>query len=158
MRLYCYKTCAFFLSSEKDLSGENTFILNSNIGNLYTYKADKIDYTSNVTVSGGAGGAQNIIGMSVTISGLALSNLLNKLIIIFTTGEVPYSAMTFGTFKYINGANENLANFTTMCNEFIWGSNNTPTLSNEFSISFIFHSDVTSICNAYSKLSKFLVF
>ena len=31
MRLYCYKTCAFFLSSEKDLSGENTFILNSSI-------------------------------------------------------------------------------------------------------------------------------
>ena len=31
MCLNCYKTCAFFLSSEKDLSGENTFILNSNI-------------------------------------------------------------------------------------------------------------------------------
>ena len=111
-----------------------------------------------MTVSGGTSGAKNIIGMSVTISGLTLSNLLNKLIIIFTTGEVPYSAMTFGTFKYINGANENLANFTTMCNEFIWGSNNTPTLSNKFSINFIFHTDVTSICNAYSKISKFLVF
>ena len=31
LNLYCYKTCAFFLSSKKDLSGENTFILNSNI-------------------------------------------------------------------------------------------------------------------------------
>ena len=32
--LYCYKTCAFFLSSEKDLSVENTFILNSNLNTL----------------------------------------------------------------------------------------------------------------------------
>ena len=31
MCLNWYKTCAFFLSSEKDLLGENTFILNSNI-------------------------------------------------------------------------------------------------------------------------------
>ena len=42
MILYCYKTCAFFLSSEKDLSGENTFILNSNINK----KQNTIDYTS----------------------------------------------------------------------------------------------------------------
>ena len=125
---------------------------------FYSNKANKIDYTSNVTVSDGAGGAKNIIGMSVTISELPLSNLLNKLIIIFTTGEVPYSAMTFGTFKYINGANANLAYFTTMCDQYIWGSNNTPTLSNKFSINFIFHADVSSISNAYSKISKFLVF
>ena len=150
--LYCYKTCAFFLSSEKGLSGENTFILNSN-------KANKIDYTSNVTLRGGAGGAKNIIGMSVTISGLTLSNLTNKVLMIITGSEnSPFSALTFGIFSRIGGASGDIGHFTTMCNEFIWGSNNSPELSNNFIIDFIFHSDVTSICNAYSKLSKFLVF
>ena len=61
MLLYCYKTCAFFLSSEKDLSGENTFILNSNINK----KQNTIDYTS--TTKGEWGGNNNAGSIHITL-------------------------------------------------------------------------------------------
>ena len=52
MCLNCYKTCAFFLSSEKDLSGENTFILNSNINSRALLKKVTVSSIDKSNVSG----------------------------------------------------------------------------------------------------------
>ena len=71
MLLYCYKTCAFFLSSEKDLSGENTFILNSNINTLNTMIHDiSSDFTG--SISGGFGD----LTVTLTFSSLPVINPL----------------------------------------------------------------------------------
>ena len=69
--LYCYKTCAFFLSSEKDLSGENTFILNSNINTLNTIIHDiSSEFTGSIS-----GGFQNITA-TLTFSSASRINTL----------------------------------------------------------------------------------
>ena len=71
MCLNCYKTCAFFLSSEKDLSGKNTFILNSNINALNTLIHDiSSEFTGSIS-----GGFQNVTA-TLTFSSASRINTL----------------------------------------------------------------------------------
>ena len=121
-------------------------------------KAPKADYTSNMTVSGGVGGAKNIIKMDVKITGIDVSNLVNKVLMIVTgSSSTPFSALTFGIFAYVYGASVDIGHFTTLCADYTCGSSNTPSISNSFLLNFDFNTDITGRGADYYTLKKFLV-
>ena len=153
MRLYCYKTCAFFLSSEKDLSGENTFILNSN-------KADKIDYTSNAKITNTTIDSTFKV-LTVSFSFTSSSILKNHFIIISTYSKnTPFNAMTYGSFSDVGGTPMSIGFFSTLLHGFITHSTTEITLANTFSMTFNFGTDIRSCgtTSAYTSIKKFLVF